>query len=71
MSMVRDKEWKLVHFLDEPEGQLFNMLEDPEEVNNLWDDPEYDSVKRQLLDVLREWHIRSQSRTASWSQDWR
>ncbi len=71
MSMVRTREWKLVHFLDDPAGQLFNMREDPEEVENLWDDAAYEGVKRELLDVLREWHIRSQSRTASWSQSWR
>lgn len=71
MSMVRNKEWKLVHFLDEPGGQLFNLAEDPEEVNNLWNEAEHETVKRELLDVLREWHIRSQARSASWSQEWR
>ena len=71
MSMVRDRQWKLVHFLDDPAGQLFNLVDDPDEVHNLWDNPDFDDVKRELLDVVREWHIRSQSRTAAWSQDWR
>ena len=29
MTMVRNKAWKLVHFLDEPYGQLFDLLHDP------------------------------------------
>ena len=71
MTMVRNKEWKLVHFVDDPAGQLFNLIDDPGEVDNLWDQPEYADIKRELLDVLLEWNIRSQSQTASWSQAWR
>lgn len=69
--MVRNKAWKLVHFLDEPYGQLFDMLHDPNEVNNLWSDPNAASMKQELLGVLREWRIRSGIETANWSQDWR
>ena len=29
MSMVRTREWKLVHFLDDPAGQLFNYARGP------------------------------------------
>ena len=36
-TMIRSKEWKLVHFLDE-RGQLFNLRNDPDEFHNLWDD---------------------------------
>lgn len=71
MTMVRNQEWKLVHFLDEPHGQLFNLTEDPDEVNNLWDDEASATEKQNLLDVLREWRIRSGIETADWSQDWR
>jgi len=31
MTMVRSRAWKLVHFLDEPFGQLFNLADDPGE----------------------------------------
>jgi arylsulfatase len=71
MTMVRSQEWKLVHFLDEPHGQLFNLTEDPDELNNLWDDEGSAKEKQNLLDVLREWRIRSGIETADWSQDWR
>jgi arylsulfatase A-like enzyme len=71
MTMVRNKAWKLVHFLDEPHGQLFDLSLDPQEINNRWTDPAADSVKQELLAVLREWRIRSGLKTANWSQDWR
>lgn len=71
MSMVRSREWKLVHFLDEPFGQLFDLVNDPEEVRNLWDDPVAAAKKQELLEVLREWRIRSQYHTRNWSQAWR
>ncbi|MDP6468163.1 MAG: sulfatase-like hydrolase/transferase [Pirellulaceae bacterium] len=71
MTMVRNKAWKLVHFLDEPYGQLFDLSRDPQEINNLWTDPAAESIKQELLAVLREWRIRSGLKTADWSQDWR
>jgi arylsulfatase len=69
MTMVRTQDWKLVHFLDEPFGQLFHLENDPEEVRNLWDDPSAAEKKRELLDVLREWRIRSQLQTKDWARD--
>jgi arylsulfatase A-like enzyme len=71
MTMVRSKGWKLVHFLGEEAGQLFDLARDPGEVHNLWDDPAYVEKKRELLDVLREWRIRSRYDTRDWSADWR
>jgi len=71
MTMVRNDQWKLVHFLDEPFGQLFNLEKDPNEVLNLWSDPGHLDVRRELLAVLREWRIRSQYETADWCQQWR
>ena len=71
MTMVRSVDWKLVHFLDDPCGQLFDLANDPDELENLWEKPEFADRKQHLLAVLREWHIRSQLQTADWSQDWR
>jgi arylsulfatase A-like enzyme len=71
MTMVRSREWKLVHFLDEPAGQLFDLVNDPGEIDNLWDDPNFEEKKRELLDVLREWRIRSAYHTANWGAEWR
>lgn len=71
MTMVRDHDYKLVHFLDETFGQLFDLRSDPAEVENLWDDPSASAQKSRLLDELREWRIRSGLKTSDWCQDWR
>lgn len=71
MTMVRNRDWKLVHFLDEPWGQLFDINNDPHEVRNLWNDAESGKKKQDLLAVLREWRIRSQYDTADWCSEWR
>jgi arylsulfatase len=66
MTMVRSRDWKLVHFLGSPEegeqpGQLFDLAADPDEVHNLWTspDPSHQQQKQHLLDVLRQWRMRS------------
>jgi len=71
MTMARSREWKLVHFLGQPFGQLFNLAEDPGELCNLWDNPAYARKKSELLDDLREWRMRSQHQTRDWSEGWR
>lgn len=60
MTMVRSDEWKLVHFVDSEQGQLFDLVADPNETENRWDDPAAVETKRELLDVLRDWRITSQ-----------
>ena len=71
VTMVRDARWKLVHFLDEPWGQLFDLETDPIEVVNRWDDPAAADAKGALLDELREWRIRSGWHTSCWPAEWR
>lgn len=71
MTMVRNDGWKLVHFLEEPWGQLFDLNTDPDEVNNLWDDPDAVPTKREMLDTLREWRMRSAYVTKDWAAEWR
>ncbi len=71
MTMIRSREFKLVHFLDEPFGQLFDLDRDPSEVNNLWNAAEAAETKQGLLAELREWRIRSQYRAANWAEMWR
>ena len=71
MTMVRDKTHKLVHYLDEPDGQLFDLQSDPDELENLWDRSDAAADKARLLAELREWRIRSGVRTKDWCQEWR
>ena len=71
MSMVRSQDWKLVHFLDQPDGQLFDLKADPAEINNLWSHSQFSYKRQELLNVLREWRIRSQYETSGWAAEWR
>ncbi len=70
MTMVRNTEYKLVHILGSDaldggnEGQLFDLKKDPEEMVNLWNDPTFETVQRELMEVLLEWRLRSGIRTA-------
>jgi arylsulfatase len=71
MTMVRNDQWKLVHFLDQPYGQLFDLQADPGEVENRWDDPSLAQVKQELIQVLCNWRIRSSLHTADFAAGWR
>ena len=73
MTMVRSRDWKLVHFLEQPDGQLFDLRSDPDEVHNLWNsqDDAHQAKKRELLDVLRDWRMRSQLDTKDLYAEWR
>lgn len=66
MTMVRTGRWKLVHFVDGPDGQLFDLHDDPQEVRNRWHDPACAGIRRELLDRLLTWRMRSQLRTRDW-----
>lgn len=59
MTMVRDDRWKLVHLLDDSEGQLFDLEADPEEKWNRWDDSTCEGEKQRMLAALRDWRIRT------------
>ena len=63
-TMVRSNEWKLVHYVGQPDGEMYDLQADPGEVHNLWDDPAYADQRQHLLGVLREWIIESNLRTA-------
>jgi arylsulfatase len=71
MTGVRSDRWKLVHFKGSEDGQLFNLENDPNEVNNLWGDPASQEQKRELLDVMRDWLIASNFKTRDVSAGWR
>ena len=69
--MVRGNGWKLVHFLGEDNGQLFDLENDPDEINNLWGRSEYDAKKQELLNVILEWRIRSTHISGQWAAEYR
>lgn len=71
MTMVRGREWKLVHYLGNDDGELYNMVADPGEHHNLWYEARYDERKRAMLGVLRDWRMRSAISTGEWTASWR
>ena len=68
MTMIRDQRWKLVHFVDSDEGQLFDMRADPQELRNLWNDSGHEPVRRALVNEILAWRIRSDLKTQGWSE---
>jgi arylsulfatase len=57
VSMLRTAEHKLVHYLDEPWGELYDLARDPGETVNLWDDGAHAAVRRELMDSLVSWRF--------------
>jgi arylsulfatase len=57
MTMVRTKEWKLVHYLDQEQGELYHLESDPEERHNLWSHPDHTASQRALTDALMSWRL--------------
>ncbi|WP_299651120.1 sulfatase-like hydrolase/transferase [uncultured Jannaschia sp.] len=58
-TMVRSETHKLVHFQGQTYGQLFDLVADPGEKQDLWDDPSAREVKQHLLNVMLNWHVDS------------
>ncbi|MEC7535741.1 MAG: phosphonate monoester hydrolase, partial [Pseudomonadota bacterium] len=61
--MVRNERWKFVLY----EGfrpQLFDMENDPGELNDLGGDPDYEVIRREMSDRLFEWMRKRRLRTA-------
>lgn len=63
VTMIRTKDWKLVQFLDEPYGQLIDLVNDPAEESNLWDDPNYAEKKAELIETIGSFRVRSGYKT--------
>jgi len=57
--MVRTKAWKLVFFMDrrveDKDGVLYNLEDDPDERHNLYQNPKYAGVIRRLEDMAQQW----------------
>jgi len=52
---VRTKRYKLMHFYDDIDTwELYDLQEDPEEIHNQIDNPEYDAIEAQLRTRLAE-----------------
>lgn len=59
MTMIRKGKWKLVHFVDFPDGQLFDLEGDPRETKNLWHEPDHAGTRHELIEDILRWRIES------------
>jgi arylsulfatase A-like enzyme len=49
---LRTADWKLIHYLNYPHGELHNLRNDPGEFENLWADPAHLPQRRELEALL-------------------
>jgi arylsulfatase A-like enzyme len=56
--MRRDKRWKLVWYLGEDEGELYDLENDAGEENNLWNSDRDRTLREQLVSETKDWSIR-------------
>ncbi|GMQ33576.1 sulfatase-like hydrolase/transferase [Algoriphagus taiwanensis] len=49
---VRDQKWKLIRYPERDFTQLFDLENDPEEINNLAEDPRFESEKTKMMELL-------------------
>jgi arylsulfatase A-like enzyme len=59
MRMLRKGDWKLMYDM-QGRGQLYNLAEDPVELNNLFGDPGHAAVQAEMLADLLAWTLRVQ-----------
>jgi len=63
MTMIRDGALKLIHFVDDDRGMLFDLDADPKEQTNLWDDPAYTETRDWLIKEIFNWRSESSLKT--------
>jgi arylsulfatase A-like enzyme len=52
MKTIRSHDWRMTFYAGRSFGELYDLKRDPDEFENLWDSPEYQSVKEDLKTVL-------------------
>lgn len=53
-TMLRDERYKLVDYHGSEYGELYDMERDPEEHDNLWEDPEMAEIRRRMIRQITE-----------------
>ncbi len=68
---VRTARYKLIRFYYDIESwELYDLLEDPQELNNVYDHPDYTSIQKSLHKRLDELRIQYQDDSDSLNQEW-
>ena len=48
------RDWKLTVYANQPNGELFDRVHDPNEMVNLWHDPAYQAIQQKLTQAMLE-----------------
>jgi arylsulfatase len=64
--MIRGKQYKLIEYIGKNDGQLFDLVKDPDELIDVWDSPDYENEKVKLRKALSEWFITSTVKATGW-----
>jgi hypothetical protein len=51
---IRNHEYKLIHFYNQDEWELYDLVKDPKEMKNVYENPEYSEAIRGLKKELLE-----------------
>lgn len=65
MMMVADTRWKMIHFESGHRPMLFDLVQDPQELNDLGANPDHAGVIDALYDKLNAWARRPAARTTA------
>jgi arylsulfatase A-like enzyme len=68
LVMIRSQEYKLVYYIDQPYGELYDLQRDPWELENLWDVEAYQAVKVKFKEDFLDWISRSNYFNAGYKQ---
>ena len=50
---LRTERYKLIHFYEDiDEWELYDLALDPKEMNNVYDEPEYQTIRNEMLERL-------------------
>ena len=63
MIMRRDRRWKVVFYLGQENGELYDLEADAAESRNLWYDPAHRAVRDELLGKLLRWQVQGTLRS--------
>ncbi|HLX28285.1 MAG TPA: sulfatase-like hydrolase/transferase [Casimicrobiaceae bacterium] len=65
MVMRRDRKWKVVFYLGQSCGELYDLESDSGEANNLWESPQHREVRDELVGKVLRWQIQGTLRSRS------